>query len=83
MLVRKLATALVTTLSGEIQQASQHFRARKAAKKRLSGGRESVLEIYAHVITSRYTTKLDGLPDIVSIMWPGESQKGGCPQSLG
>lgn len=41
---RKIATACVATLSGEIEQTIQHLRAKRAVKDRLLGGREMLLE---------------------------------------
>lgn len=45
MLERELATALVAILLREIKQTVQHLRAKTAAKKRLLGGRDILLEI--------------------------------------
>ena len=75
MLDRKLACALIATLSGELKRHTASLRAKKAAKDELLGGREVLLEIYRHFATSRYTTKLYGLSDIVSITWLGDNQK--------
>lgn len=74
MLGRKLACAVIATLSGELKRTIASLMAKESG---LLGGREVLLAIYSHFATSRYTTKLYDLSHIVSLTWLGDNQKSG------